>query len=574
MTLISRIFLVGLGGLQPGWGQNAPASDSQLLQKLEAALKVKDKAAIMSLYNWEGVAPWVKADESENVDDWLTREFKSAKLSPLPTDFPSSGEHGNIRFHRNVEPAGIIEIGFTDAFGQAFPYGKKGGAYYIASLILEDIAGPHDETNSLVIRVQTPDGQPVFHTFVACGTESDIPRLHFRRLYGADLFTDHQGRLRLPLTETNRFLVAANARGFGWLPRGELANQAVMVLQPWARIEGVLKNRGHILANTRLKLDVDLDSYGFEVILPVLLDSEKPTTDANGRFVFEHVPPLKLRIDRQDHPKAGVYCHGLAVEPGETHHVEINLRGRTVTGRVVQEPGLEGDLDLTSCSAALRSDKQGPRGIAREAHFQVFTNGLLRADLVEPGDYTINGGLWREHRKLAYLDRLTVRVPDYASDADVPFDIGTVMLKAAANPKLGDQAPDFTAKDLDGRPLKLSDYRGKYVLLDFWATWCGPCVGETPNIKATYDAFGKDHRFVMISLSLDSDPAAPRKFSRDHDLAWTQGFLGDWSNDKITPTYGVYGIPAIFLIGPDGRVVATQLRGAKIKEAVAAALAP
>src|SRR5208282_6049782 len=84
LTLISRIFLAGLGGLQPGWGQNAPASDSQLLQKLEAALKVKDKVAIMSLYNGEGVPPWVKADESEDVDDWLPREFKSAKLSPLP----------------------------------------------------------------------------------------------------------------------------------------------------------------------------------------------------------------------------------------------------------------------------------------------------------------------------------------------------------------------------------------------------------------------------------------------------------------------------------------------------------
>jgi thiol-disulfide isomerase/thioredoxin len=90
--------------------------------------------------------------------------------------------------------------------------------------------------------------------------------------------------------------------------------------------------------------------------------------------------------------------------------------------------------------------------------------------------------------------------------------------------------------------------------LDFRATWCGPCVGETPNMKATYEAFGHDSRFVMISLSLDATPAEPRKFARDHDLAWTQG------------------VPAIFLIDPAGKVVATGLRGENIQAAAAAAL--
>ena len=131
--------------------------------------------------------------------------------------------------------------------------------------------------------------------------------------------------------------------------------------------------------------------------------------------------------------------------------------------------------------------------------------------------------------------------------------MGTVTLKAAANLKPGDAAPDFTVKDLDGKTFSLSEYRGKYVLLDFWATWCGPCVGETPNLKAVYDAFYKDKRFTMVSLSLDKDPADPRKFAQRREIAWTQGFLGDWSNDKVTESYGVYAIPQIILIGPDGK---------------------
>ncbi len=72
---------------------------------------------------------------------------------------------------------------------------------------------------------------------------------------------------------------------------------------------------------------------------------------------------------------------------------------------------------------------------------------------------------------------------------------------------IGDQAPDFEIRTLSGETVRLADYRGKYVLLDFWATWCTPCLKEIPNLKAVYDKFGSSERFAMISLSLDSDAA-------------------------------------------------------------------
>jgi peroxiredoxin len=138
--------------------------------------------------------------------------------------------------------------------------------------------------------------------------------------------------------------------------------------------------------------------------------------------------------------------------------------------------------------------------------------------------------------------------------------------------KQGDAAPDFTAKTLDGKEIRLSDYQGKFVLLEFWATWCGACVREAPYLKAVHDAFGRNERFVMVGLSLDEDIESPGKFVKEAGLGWVQGFLGAWRKTDIPDKYGVRGIPGIFLVGPDGKIVTTGIRGRNLKIVVAKAL--
>jgi thiol-disulfide isomerase/thioredoxin len=143
---------------------------------------------------------------------------------------------------------------------------------------------------------------------------------------------------------------------------------------------------------------------------------------------------------------------------------------------------------------------------------------------------------------------------------------------ARAELKDGDPAPAFSATTLDGKPLKLDDYRGKYVLLDFWATWCGPCIAEFPHLEAIHKEFGHDERFAMLSLSLDDEIATPRKFLKSRDLPWPQVVLGAPSESRVAQAYHAEVIPLIILVGPDGRIVAQDLRGDSIRAAVAKAL--
>lgn len=138
--------------------------------------------------------------------------------------------------------------------------------------------------------------------------------------------------------------------------------------------------------------------------------------------------------------------------------------------------------------------------------------------------------------------------------------------------KVGQDAPLFATRTVDGKELKLADFKGKFVLLDFWATWCGPCLGETPNLKAVFEKYGKRDNFALIGLSLDKDPAKPAAYAKENGCGWVDGFLGDWGKDEVTKLYGVGGIPSIWLIGPDGKVVANGLRGEAIMAAVSEAL--
>ena len=128
----------------------------------------------------------------------------------------------------------------------------------------------------------------------------------------------------------------------------------------------------------------------------------------------------------------------------------------------------------------------------------------------------------------------------------------------------GQVLPEFSpVVDLDGKTVSLADYRGKLVLLDFWATWCGPCIAELPNVKEVYEKY-HDKGFEIIAISLDTDEAALRKFIREHQLPWRQTFDGAGWKTPLVQQYGIRGIPAQFLIDREGRVISVKARGERL----------
>ena len=137
---------------------------------------------------------------------------------------------------------------------------------------------------------------------------------------------------------------------------------------------------------------------------------------------------------------------------------------------------------------------------------------------------------------------------------------------------VGSPFPDFNEKDTDGKPLSISGYKGKVVLVDFWATWCGPCVAELPSVISAYE---KHHAkgFEIIGISLDKDQKKLESFTKQKNIPWPQYFDGlGWQN-KLAQQYGVNSIPATYLLDREGKIIAKDLRGEALEAAVAAALA-
>ncbi|GEM_PF-1214739 len=146
-----------------------------------------------------------------------------------------------------------------------------------------------------------------------------------------------------------------------------------------------------------------------------------------------------------------------------------------------------------------------------------------------------------------------------AAAAESPFEAG---------PKEGDAALDFSAKLLDGGEVSMAGMKGKVVILDFWASWCGPCAAEMPSVRRVYSKYKDRSDFALIGVSLDSEESDVRGAMKRLGITWPQVFDGQGWDTPMAQKYKVMAIPRAFIIGRDGKIAARDLRGEELLNAV------
>jgi peroxiredoxin len=184
--------------------------------------------------------------------------------------------------------------------------------------------------------------------------------------------------------------------------------------------------------------------------------------------------------------------------------------------------------------------------------------GFYAINLLNPAEY--------EKELVEYGDKIKDNFKENVSVKE--FVTKMAKLKAI---QVGQPAPDFTINSINNTPIKLSDYKGKYVLIDFWASWCQPCRHENPNLVKAYQTYNSKN-FNILGISLDKDPAAWKNAIDTDGLSWTHASeLKDFEGESVR-LYQIEAIPSSFLIDPKGNIIAKNLRGEELDSFLAKTL--
>ena len=195
-------------------------------------------------------------------------------------------------------------------------------------------------------------------------------------------------------------------------------------------------------------------------------------------------------------------------------------------------------------------------------------DGRFRISGVEPGEYELAVNLYGTTEGCLVHPLATLVIPLTVKSNDTSLDLGSLSIPSLTLPKVGDVAPDFEFTTLDGSGGRLSGLRGRYVLLDFWATWCGACVAKLGEVERLRRQFSAEKKLEVVGLNLDADRSRVESFLQSTKIPWVHVPLGDWATTSIPRQFAISGIPAYVLIDPSGRIAAAVNSLEKIEEAL------
>jgi len=421
--------------------------------------------------------------------------------------------------------------------------------------------------------------------------------------------TDENGQFELNPTREQGLIVVVHSTGYAHVESSDFDNGSQIRLTPWAKIEGTIvssdkDNREFLVAVTPIMSSEDYKSQ--------LISWQFEQISVSGRhFVIDYVPSIPLHVGqivRWEH-SSPVY---LKPQAGETYKVQIGCKGRTVNGKIIHpiperaretgEAGMSNPRRLHAVAYRIEPVSKMPDEIEnmlqasflwlwrdaenvyeRSKTFEkrllptIEDDGNFRFDNIPPGKYELVVNYHAPLGENVSCGRgvlETVAITKFSVDTDdtESVQLSDVIMRLLTYPKVGDPAPLFEAESFDGKTVRLEDFWGKVVLLDFWATWCRPCVDEMPEIQDIYNTFAADEQFVMIGMSVDWELDKAKKFVEEKGLNWPQVCLGDMSKSIVVKQYEIGGIPSTILIGPDGKITAKNLVAEQLKLAIAKAL--
>ncbi|MES2794150.1 MAG: carboxypeptidase regulatory-like domain-containing protein [Planctomycetota bacterium] len=407
-------------------------------------------------------------------------------------------------------------------------------------------------------------------------------------LGSAPVVTGASGHFQLVPQAGPYTLIATHPDGYYRVDLDQDAQPGDLQLQPWAKIEGTLWQEGHPVRGASVFVTAIPRKNGDRSFLR---EEREALTNDVGRFWFASIPPTRVVLRPalspfSKNPLSSSRAIPLDLKPGQKLAVDLGGEGARITGRVKLQGDVPEDFDLNySLNYLVRRGSALPPGPELQAtadavQQQGWTEAIWRstagddymnlherhlARLKTGGEFLINGVQPGEYDfALSIYDRpegcltdpIAVKfVPVTVTPADVTA--GRLTLPDIAIPfpertKVGDVLPAITLAVPEGESLKLSELRGKPLLLHGWATWCQPCVKSLPELKAFRARFPAD-QLMIVGINLDEQQKSAQEFVQKQKLTWIQAYVGDKS--EVSRRLGMSSAPTYLVVSAEGKLV-------------------